>query len=216
MALHATLPARLAELLAGLEQAETLFRQDVRTSGRQGARYAVFEVVKFLLALVGDEDYPAEAPSFSLPMPLLALAVALSDLDKGVPSPMLKAAKAGNATTTGSLDHLYRAFAASAMECLMMSGLSRADAARMVSKAIEGRSYAQGFGRDLWKVVARWRDDLHAPRADPNHFGALVFRMWRRRFDAFAVGPKGREALRNFAADLLKEQAMAGYPIRMA
>ena len=121
---------------------------------------------------------------------------------------------AGNAPATAMLDRFSRAQAASAMECLMRCGWSRRDAAREVAKAIEGRSYAQGHARDLWKVVARWQDDLRAPDADPNHYGVSSYRKTLELIQEMAKAPNGRERLRNFAIRLMQEKFTAGYPVQ--
>jgi hypothetical protein len=128
---------------------------------------------------------------------------------------MLKAAVAGNAPPMGFSDRLGRSEAASAMDALMRSGLGREDAAKMVAKAIEGRSYAQGHSRDLWKAVARWRDDRRAPRADLNDLAVSRYRRTQELIQKISQAPNGRERLRTFASRLLNEKAMiSSYPPR--
>jgi len=213
MARRPKLSKRYAELIEALDQAEIIFQQDVQNAGRKGAGMAVAAVVKFLGAVGEDEAVAVGVRSFERARPLLTLLAALADLDEGISTAMLRRAMAGNAPTTAMLDRFSRAQAASAMECLMRCGLSRRDAAREVAKAIEGRSYAQGYGRDLWKVVARWRDDLRAPGADPNHHGVSSYRQTLELLQGMAKAPNGRERLRKFAVRLMEEKVTAGHPV---
>ena len=160
MAKRPTLSKRYAGLIEELDQCAILFWQDVQSSGRQGAARAVLSVVKFLGLAGVRESVEEGVRSFERAAPLVGLVAALADLDEGIATPMLTRAKAGNAPGTRMLDRFSRAQAASAMECLIRCGLSRRDAAGEVAKGIEGRSYAQGYDRELWRVVARWRDDV--------------------------------------------------------
>lgn len=215
MATPSSLPDRYAELIDALDQAEVLYWQDLENAGRMGAAKVLQSLSTFLIAVGRDESPAAALRSLDRIRPLIALLGALVDLDQGIRSPMLTKVKAGNAPTTRMLDRFDRAYAAAAMQCLMMSGLGREGAAKRVAKAIEGRSYAQGHGRDLWRVVARWRDDLRAPRADPEERGVSSYKTALKMTEEMAKAPNAPERLRYHATRLLNMKfTTGGHPVR--
>jgi len=101
----------------------------------------------------------------------------LRDLAVGNVAPMLMPVRAQNPGPVRMDIQVTRAHAAAAMEALIRTGEDRRSAALTVAKAIQDwrELFRARSSAPLWKVVARWRDDLRArARPKPAVIGELT------------------------------------------
>lgn len=102
----------------------------------------------------------------ALPVPLIDLACALKDLDRGIVAPLLEAAKVGHRPPNALSDELFRALPAAAMTLLMEAGTSRKDAGREVASRLVRMGYRDQSGNRIsGSQIAKWREKMMTERA---------------------------------------------------
>jgi hypothetical protein len=141
--------------------------------GRLAAKLQLNAVIDFL-----DNLGSAIGSVTSLRDPLFRLLAALDDLESGPTPLMLKGQAKKGRPPPPLVDHIAKAFAAAAMDCLMgpKSGLSREEAAKHVARKIRHWDVSEiGVGKQFsWKTVAFWRDYLSSGSEKEDH-GTAVY-----------------------------------------
>lgn len=206
------LRARHRRLMSDLAAAEAEYRKDARFNGRLGAALALKAVLEYVVAPDQESGPQQQMRAMELVSPLTALASALASLDHGRVEPMVEPAQFGNAPPLGFLNRLNRAQAAAAMHALMLAGDTREVAARYVARKIQGRPYALVTSGDLWRAVARWRDELRSPSADLEAIDVQKFRSFLPHAEDIKRDLPPR-ALRSYADRILDDQVFAGPPV---
>ena len=149
--------ARLSGTLSALEQGLIYARkwyQKGDDNGRLGAFTALWAVIDFLQAF---DDFH----SAGLERPLVSLATALLDVDKGTVHPMLRpkrGRKRGQSPSTIEMTR-FRVMAAVAMTLFMKNGSPKNLAAQRVARALDNAGFKRAGGRPITaQTVAGWRD----------------------------------------------------------
>jgi hypothetical protein len=136
-----------------------------QTSGPDSGRASV------VAALVGINQLIAvlfpDAPA--LPVPLIDLACALKDLDRGIVGPLLKPAKVSHRPPNALPDELFRSLPAAAMTLFMLGGRKREDAGQAVASDLNKAGYRDASGNRISPVqIAKWREKMMTERAVEN------------------------------------------------
>lgn len=132
-----------------------------RDHGRAGVVTALVGVNQLIAALFPDKP--------ALPMPLIDLACALKDLDRGIVGPLLRPAKVSHRPPNALSDELFRSLPAAAMTLFMQGGLKRDDAGRTVASRIGKMGYRDASGNRISSVqIAKWREKMMTERASEN------------------------------------------------
>ena len=141
--------------------------------GRSAAKLQLNAVINFL-----DNLSSTTGLETSLRDPLFRLLAALDDLESGPTPLMLKGQAKRGRPPAPLVDHIAKAFAAAAMDCLMgpKSGLSRKKAAERIARKILHWDVAEiGVENQFsWKTVAAWRDYLNSGSEKEEH-GTAVY-----------------------------------------
>jgi len=105
----------------------------------------------------------------ALPVPLIDLACALKDLDRGIVGPLLQPTEISHRPPKALLDDLFTALPAAAMTLLMTAGTKREDAGREIARHLERMGYRHASGdRISGSQIAKWRERMMTERAAEN------------------------------------------------
>jgi hypothetical protein len=105
----------------------------------------------------------------ALPVPLIDLACALKDLDRGIVGPLLQPTEISHRPPKALLDDLFTALPAAAMTLLMTAGTKREDAGREIARHLERMGYRHASGdRISASQIAKWRERMMTERAAEN------------------------------------------------
>lgn len=163
------LDGAVPRLMADLHDARAAFETDQR-SGCIAALGATIAFLDVLTTIARQQGAPV---SVSLTEPLVRLAGAMNSLEAGTVEPLLQAApqkrgagwQQGNRPPLATNVEVGRAVAAAAMECLIMAGMQRKEAARHAAKLLVRSpliSEDRSNGARPERRIARWRDNLRA------------------------------------------------------
>lgn len=173
--------------------------------GRVGALAAVNAVLEFVLSI-------ERLRRDGLIVPLAKLSSALSDLDEGVVSPMLKAARQSGGTAQSMVRQGLRAYAVLTLDILQKTGLSRREAAGLVAKTLNecGVKPLRGRRRDIAATtVINWRDSISADFGEG--FAAETFGEMKRDI---SINP--RASAEDVRTDVLKRLRSIALTFRAA
>ncbi len=147
--------------------------------GRAAAKLQLNAVINFLDNLVSTTRLET-----SLHDPLFRLLAALDDLESGPTPLMLKGQAKRGRPPAPLVDHIAKAFAAAAMDCLMgpKSGPSRKKAAERIARKILHWDVSEiGVKNQFsWKTVAAWRDNLKSGSKIEEHGTAFYMALKRK------------------------------------
>jgi hypothetical protein len=105
----------------------------------------------------------------TLPVPLVDLACALKDLDRGTVAPLLQPRKLAHRAPNPLNDDLFRAIPAAAMTVLMNGGRKLGEAAGEVARGLGGMGYRDSSGNRIsGSHIAKWRERMRTELASEN------------------------------------------------
>ena len=167
----------LQRLVSALQKASQLPDED--DGGRGAAKLQLNAVIDFL-----DNLGSATGLDAGFRNPLYRLLAALDGLESGPTPPMLKGQTKTGRSAAPLVDHVAKAHAAAAMDCLMgpKSGLSRKKAAERVARKIRHWDVSDiGVEKQFsWKTVAAWRDYLNSgsEKEDPGTAVYMILKQY--------------------------------------
>jgi hypothetical protein len=150
------------------------------TADRASYIAAIIPIAQFVNATLGTD----------MGVRLMKLALALADLDRGVVVPLLKPAPLQAGSSMPSEEWALRAHAALALECLILSG---------VKPAIAAKELAAGAKIDT-ETLINWRRELRAQSRKKNTLARTIFEN-----GLTSIRELNKSELRTMAHDFIKQ-----------
>jgi len=159
------------ELHVKLRLTGELFDNSASDQRRSIVLLSLGAIGDFLRGTVGPEDG-------SVYKPLNQLIYALIDLERGKESELLGPAKISHRPRDPLAELAFRAFAAAAMDLLVLGKMPRKDAARRVATSLHRTGYRQSSGRAISaQQIEDWRDHFRAERPSEDEPTARFHRV---------------------------------------
>lgn len=155
-----TLAGAAQQYLDDLRAATEGFEHPSADHGRESVIRALTATTAFIAAASSRLPLAQSLEVARLSAPFVTLATCLYELADGAVHPMIAPGKVQNRRVISNVIRMGRAALAAAMELLVLSGVSRTAAAKLVASWTEGADVYAGSKRAPWIAIAAWRDDI--------------------------------------------------------